>query len=269
LSAHVEEDRWQRRAIRARRLAGERPAVAETLRFYANLAELQETLLRRYPRPIATSSLAFAERLDRDAAVGALPELLAFLERAAPAAVAREAEMRGDEALDRWRDWIQTLWTTGGREAADANSIQRFILEALLAPFAEMVSATSPPARPSPPAHCPLCTGIPFVALLREQGHGAKRSVVCGFCFSEWPSPRLECLHCGEATFESLPVFRSDEVDSVRIDACESCKTYIKTIDLTRDGEASPIVDDIASMTLDIWAREHGYRRLRANLFGF
>jgi FdhE protein len=105
--------------------------------------------------------------------------------------------------------------------------------------------------------------------LLREQGHGAKRSVVCGFCFSEWPSPRLECLHCGEATFESLPVFRSDDVDSVRIDACESCKTYIKTIDLTRDGEASPVVDDIASMTLDIWAREHGYRRLRANLFGF
>jgi FdhE protein len=92
---------------------------------------------------------------------------------------------------------------------------------------------------------------------------------VCGLCATEWPSPRLACLHCGEAAFESQPVFRSEEFDAARIDACESCKSYVKTIDLTRDGEASPIVDDIASLPLDVWARDNGYRRIRPNLFGF
>ena len=241
------------------------------MRFYGNLAELQGALPHRYPCLIATPSAFFAERLDFGAAAEALPELLTFLEREAPAQIADEARITPGDA-DRWRDRIQILWMTGGRDPADANPIQKFILEALLTPFAEIVTASAQPVPPTPrarPAHCEVCTGSPVVALLREQGHGAKRSVVCGFCFRERPSPRLECLQCGESSFEALPVFRSDEFQSVRIDACESCKTYIKTIDLTRDGEASAIVDDIASMTLDIWAREQGYRRLRANLLGF
>ena len=42
--------------------------------------------------------------------------------------------------------------------------------------------------------------------------------------------------------------------------------TYVKTIDLTRDGLAVPVVDDLASVTLDLWARERGYQRLYPNL---
>jgi FdhE protein len=52
----------------------------------------------------------------------------------------------------------------------------------------------------------------------------------------------------------------------VRIEACDNCKRYLKTIDLTKDGHAVPIVDDIASVSLDLWAAEQGYSRLRANL---
>jgi FdhE protein len=61
-------------------------------------------------------------------------------------------------------------------------------------------------------------------------------------------------------------VHRADEFPAVRIDACESCRTYIKTIDRTADATAIPIVDDIATVTLDLWAREQGYQRLRPNL---
>jgi FdhE protein len=50
------------------------------------------------------------------------------------------------------------------------------------------------------------------------------------------------------------------------VDACDSCRRYVKTIDLTRDGTAVPIVDDIATLTLDLWARGQGYERLRPNL---
>jgi formate dehydrogenase maturation protein FdhE len=35
---------------------------------------------------------------------------------------------------------------------------------------------------------------------------------------------------------------------------------------MTRDGKAVSVVDDIATLTLDVWAREKGYQRLRPNL---
>lgn len=268
MNVRVDDARWQRRATRARRLAGERSAVADTLYFYADLAEMQELLLHRYPQLISTPSTLFSDRLDPGAALKALPELLAFIHREAPAALATELAPARELDDDRWSYRIHTYWITGGREAWDASAVQRFVLEALLQPFAETVAAETAETATARGAECDRCSGVPVVTMLREHGHGSKRSLVCGFCLSEWASPRLECLNCGEAKFESLPVFRSDEFDAVRIDACDACQSYVKTIDLTRDGDASPIVDDLASLPLDIWAREKGYRRIRSNLFG-
>jgi FdhE protein len=52
----------------------------------------------------------------------------------------------------------------------------------------------------------------------------------------------------------------------VRIEACDTCRTYLKTVDLSKDGLAVPLVDDLASLPLDLWARAEGYARLKANL---
>jgi len=51
--------------------------------------------------------------------------------------------------------------------------------------------------------------------------------------------------------------------DPFRADRCDTCRTYLKTIDLTGNRLALPLVDDIASVALDLWAVEQGYRRLR------
>jgi formate dehydrogenase maturation protein FdhE len=40
----------------------------------------------------------------------------------------------------------------------------------------------------------------------------------------------------------------------------------VKTIDLTVNGAAIPIVDDLASLAMDLWAAGRGYRKVRANL---
>jgi formate dehydrogenase maturation protein FdhE len=37
-------------------------------------------------------------------------------------------------------------------------------------------------------------------------------------------------------------------------------------VDLTRNGLADPVVDEIASIPLDLWAQEHGYAKLQVNL---
>lgn len=120
--------------------------------------------------------------------------------------------------------------------------------------------------RPPDTQVCGVCGDRPVVAVLREEAHGARRSLICGFCLSEWPAPRLACLQCGERQFEKLAVYRAEELPGVRIDACDTCRTYLKTVDLTQDATGVPVVDDIASVALDLWARGQGYRRLRPNL---
>ena len=50
--------------------------------------------------------------------------------------------------------------------------------------------------------------------------------------------------------------------DSYRIDVCEKCKKYIKTVDSSAvSHEVVPAVEDIATLHLDIIAEEEGYKR--------
>ena len=165
---------------------------------------------------------------------GALPAYLEWLTVNAPEPIALAAK----QIHSTPRDPI-------GDDAA------AFIAEALLQMF--------------PPDPCPFCKP-PVVSLLREAAHGSRRSQVCGVCLAESPAPRLGCPACGEQRVEALPIFRSDATEPARLDVCETCRTYVKTIDLARDGSACPIADDLASVSLDLWAREQGYHRQRPNL---
>jgi FdhE protein len=61
-------------------------------------------------------------------------------------------------------------------------------------------------------------------------------------------------------------VYSAEEFKHVRVEACDSCRTYIKTVDMTKSGRAEPIVDEMASIPLDMWARESGYAKLQCNL---
>jgi FdhE protein len=52
------------------------------------------------------------------------------------------------------------------------------------------------------------------------------------------------------------------------VEACDSCQTYIKSVDLTKNGLAVPVVDELATIALNLWAEENGYRKLQLNLLG-
>jgi formate dehydrogenase maturation protein FdhE len=236
-----------RRITRARQLAAAVPAASDPLTFYAQLIELQQSILDAHAGAVIRSSETFAESLDAEAAADALPAFLTRLAQIAPARTADAARAVLLEGHDRWRHLLHTFW----RGEPDDDSMRGFIAEALLQPFAERLA---------------ICRGTPVVAVLREAAHGAKRSYVCGFCLAERAAPRIGCEACGEASFEKLAVYRADEFPAARIDACDTCRMYVKTIDLSRDGTAVPVVDDIATLTLDVWAREQAYQRLRPNL---
>jgi formate dehydrogenase maturation protein FdhE len=55
------------------------------------------------------------------------------------------------------------------------------------------------------------------------------------------------------------------------VDECQSCRVYVKTVDLRKDGTATavPEVEDFASVELDLWSGERGLEKVRRNLLGF
>jgi FdhE protein len=115
---------------------------------------------------------------------------------------------------------------------------------------------------------CPFCGEKPVAAVLRQEGDGGKRFLLCSLCFTEWEFRRLLCPHCGEEDKDKLPVYTAEEFPHVRVEACDTCKVYLKAVDLTKNGLAVPEVDELASVALDLWAGEQGYTKLQANLFG-
>lgn len=273
--------RWDARIARARQLARERAASAEMLSFYADLAGCQQTLLREFPRITtrghAGGARSFIDALDCAGAARLVPDLLSWLQHTAQPALARAAESLLGEPAENWARLVETYWTADAHDVADADDTHLFVVEALLQPFAEALApshgsrqehgaASAAANAAATGARCPVCTGRPLVATLRERGHGARRSLICGLCLTEWPSLRVVCPACGESRFDAISVYRAEQFKGLRVDACDACHTYIKTVDFGENGAAVPLVDDLGSLPLDLWACEQGYRKIRPNL---
>ena len=73
---------------------------------------------------------------------------------------------------------------------------------------------------------------------------------------------------CGEEDVQKLAVYSAKEIAHVRVEACDTCHHYIKTVDLTKDGHAVPVVDELATIPLNLWAADHGYTKIQRNLLG-
>ncbi len=163
-------------------------------------------------------------------------------------------------------DLIQRIGPPPLAEKARTSAGDPFFHRVLLQPRAE--HRASGPVSAGAPARCPACGEWPQTAALRGEGDGAKRWLVCSLCSGEWEYRRVVCPNCGEEDKDCLPVYLSSSFDYVRIQACDSCRCYIKAIDLTKDGLAVPIVDDLASLPFDLWAQEAGYQKLQLNILG-
>jgi FdhE protein len=103
---------------------------------------------------------------------------------------------------------------------------------------------------------------------MEAQSDGAQSFLGCAQCGHEWPSGRIRCAACGEDAPAKLAAFQSDRHPMARIETCATCRAYVKSIDLTIDARCVPEVDDLLSLSLDIWATHQGYTRLEPGLAG-
>ena len=217
---------------RADELAQESPVLPELLHFYREIAHFQSTVAEG-PTPAN------------------LQALLALIRRTAPDPMA--------EAAERALTWDELL--------RSSDPMHAFFARVLLQANAESRAHRSIVAAGVQPV-CPFCAEKPVAAVLRPEGDGGKRFLLCSLCFSEWEFRSRLCPACGEEDKEKLPVYTAAEMPHVRVEACDSCRTYLKSIDLTKNGLAVPEVDELAAVVLDLWASEHGYTKLQPNLFG-
>jgi FdhE protein len=271
---------WEARISRACELAAADPAARETLTFYAALAAYQRSCHDRWVRD---------DTLTLDAVHAEIPSFLSWLSGNGPSGLSALAVELARVDRAEWRrllgsdlestvpSWSDPSGRVSDHEKSDdsrsdpTDRAMAFVLDALLQPLAELTAGTNADATlalDSFPVRCPSCATLPVVGVLREAGHGSKRLLVCARCLTEREHLRVVCVACGEQQFDALPVYTADRFPHLRIDACDRCRRYLKTIDLTKDGLAVPVVDDIASVSLDLWARERGYVRVRDNLLG-
>jgi FdhE protein len=90
---------------------------------------------------------------------------------------------------------------------------------------------------------------------------GGQRRLGCGLCQTEWVYARTGCLFCGESRPDNLPQFHLDGDRARRVDACRTCRNYLKTVDereLRRPAQL--LVEDIVTAHLDILAQQQGYQ---------
>jgi len=112
--------------------------------------------------------------------------------------------------------------------------------------------------------YCPVCGSAPMLAELKnEKGVEGAKYLLCSSCGFEWRYPRLGCPFCGNGDQEKLRHFTTEaDGKGFRVEVCEECKKYIKTIDLRETGPAVvPLVDDLGTLHLDIIAMNEGYTR--------
>lgn len=114
-------------------------------------------------------------------------------------------------------------------------------------------------------AHCPTCAARPVVAQLVPAAAGRERRLACGCCGTRWKFRRIGCPYCGNAAPEKIDVFEVEGEAGLRIDVCQGCNGYLKTVAL--EGAPDLLLADWTTLQLDALARERGYKRLGTSLY--
>ncbi len=152
-------------------------------------------------------------------------------------------------------------------EMHEDEEVLAFIAKVLVAPFLRVCAASVRGELNLDLAltkRCPVCGGAPRMAKLqREDG---KRMLECSLCDTQWAFERLRCPLCGNEDQDTLGFFFVEGDSACRVDKCDKCKRYIKTVDERKRAEDKAralAVEDVATLYLDMLAEKEGYQSIK------
>jgi len=248
-------DFWQKQIDRARELAAS-VITNELLVFYTRLLQAQ----REVSEFLRTRSLTGELAQDLPLFRSKLDAILSVVEDAGPPPLVEQSRSLKTAAAGDVDKMLLAYWA--------APSDTEFFAKSFLQPYGRLFEARM---ETTDEKRCPFCGGKPQLSFLQNKettAESGNRDLMCAKCLSTWPFRRVVCANCGEENPARLGYFQTTAIDHVRIEACDTCKHYLKGVDLTRLGIAQPLVDEVAAAPLDLWATEHGYKKIELNLIG-
>ena len=226
--------------------------------------------------------------LDREKCVALFDQILTMItdqaERVPAPMVGATAEIRrgletGELDLSqaiheclRGEGTILPAWATRTPEAPGA---LRFLILASLEPSLHALVETLTNRQPEQEINggirqtgrCPICGQLPYILELR--GTEGFRFAVCSLCRHEYRIRRLACTVCDTSDPEQVKGFTVEEEPGFRVETCDTCHTYMKTIDFRAlDREACPALNDLESLSLDFLAANQGFTRPTLSVWG-
>ena len=255
---------WDRLIKRCSTLASAQPAVAELLAFYGKLLTAQKEI---YDRLTRTANWLPSGDLEKDLETirPLMSGLLKAVESYGPELLANDARLLEGSCEAEIDEMLLDYWVNP--------SGTQFFAKAFLQPYArwtaEVEGSNISAKEGAVETRCPFCGGKPQVSfLISKEQEGGGRILMCSTCLSEWTFRRVVCAGCGEEHPSKLAYFKSPDLEHLRVDTCDTCRMYIKSVDLTTLGTAIPLVDEVAGAALDVWAKDQGYEKIELNLVG-
>lgn len=268
---------------RVEQLKKKRPGYGEILDFYQKVKEAQDKIraslridpikLKKESKELSTKegfSLIQKEDfpLDIESSVKLFETLCQIGKEANPHMAEQVGKIR--EALDNKKTDLKKLLKKGLTEqrverVADKFGLDKkvflFLIQSSIKPSIEAAmeqlhSVLDPETWLK--GYCPVCGSLPSISLLKEEV--GKRYLLCSFCSYQWRIDRIFCPFCSNKDQESLYYFHGEGEETHRIDLCDKCHRYIKTIDYRNLQESDPVLDDLATLHLDILATQKGYK---------
>lgn len=286
------------RSLRARQFAAGHP-MRDFLLFVADIAQQQHELLQSYP-PVR---LPDAAQLDQAAADGVAPlratqwprdpawrEGLRSLVAAVRARTAEGSAAAGtlaalaaasDEQIELQADRLLNGVMTGldlGAAPLIAAALQVYWTHLVLeVQRAHAGAAPAPFGRVRDAGTCPCCGTPPTASVTRIGADvSGQRYLHCALCSTQWHMVRIQCARCGSnehIAYQALEPLAGAEVlatgparGAVQAETCDSCGHYLKIVHMTKDPQVDPVVDDLASVSLDLLVADTGKQRHGVNL---
>jgi len=253
---------WTRRRRRVHHLLERAPTTRQILVLCGALLDVQERafVMTRDDEPAPSAIAAYvADRV--------MADVVDATEEAGPVSLALAAR-------ERYQDGALSAMVQGWLVGEEQPPVDRYLARAAAAPVLEALGSLAWPAPPEAmtAGHCPRCGGRPQVSYLPESGEvlvTASRMLSCSRCDESWTHARMTCPACGEADSARMPIYADPEwLPHLRADACETCRRYLITVDLRKEPEAVPVVDELAALPLDLFAQARGFTKIVPNLMG-
>jgi formate dehydrogenase accessory protein FdhE len=254
---------FEARKRRATDLGARFEFVAEPMRLVAALCAGQERAYQatRERRPTPSDLVAHIVRV-------ALPEVM-------DATMTAGTELLREAVLLRFHEGDLEGIVRGWLAGDALSETDAYLARAAASPVLEAAPELARSLRGdgADDRRCRACGGLPQLAIFGDTGESlltAQRRLVCSRCAGEWVYPRMTCVSCGETEGAKMPILADESrLPHLRVDACDTCRAYLVTVDVRREPGAEPLIDEIAALPLDMAAAEQGYTKIARNMVGF